>query len=150
MPGNCISLSSECKNLTISFVKGWGRSYRRQEVTDCPAWLEILLWLVAYESKFHANVIYLTFVKKNYSVLLKYIQYRGMSHIYDSSIQFHLLHILRFAWLPFDSNFMVAAFWFYFNFFQKYLPSVYQNLISKPMPQLWFSINWKFLWKFWC
>lgn len=43
MPGNCISLSSECKNLTISFVKGWGRSYRRHEVTDCPAWLEILL-----------------------------------------------------------------------------------------------------------
>ena len=80
MPGNCISLSSECKNLTISFVKGWGRSYRRQEVTDCPAWLEILLWLVAYESKFHANVTYLTFVKK-YSVLLKYIQYRVMSHI---------------------------------------------------------------------
>lgn len=27
----------------ISFAKGWGPKYSRQEVTSCPTWLEVLL-----------------------------------------------------------------------------------------------------------
>jgi len=43
LPGGCIQIPPECKNLTVSFVKGWGKAYTRQDVTECPAWLEILL-----------------------------------------------------------------------------------------------------------
>lgn len=27
----------------VSFAKGWGPNYHRQEITECPCWLEILL-----------------------------------------------------------------------------------------------------------
>ncbi|XP_064096734.1 mothers against decapentaplegic homolog 6-like isoform X3 [Macrobrachium nipponense] len=30
-------------SVRVSFAKGWGRNYHRQEITECPCWLEILL-----------------------------------------------------------------------------------------------------------
>lgn len=30
-------------SVRISFAKGWGPNYSRQEVTACPCWLEVLL-----------------------------------------------------------------------------------------------------------
>lgn len=30
-------------SVRISFAKGWGPNYSRQEVTGCPCWLEVLL-----------------------------------------------------------------------------------------------------------
>lgn len=30
-------------SVRISFAKGWGPKYSRQEVTACPCWLEVLL-----------------------------------------------------------------------------------------------------------
>lgn len=41
--GACIPVPIGVRCLTISLIKGWGRKYRRQEVTECPAWLEIIL-----------------------------------------------------------------------------------------------------------
>jgi len=41
--GSCLPLPQESRCITISLIKGWGKHYRRQEVTDCPAWLEIVL-----------------------------------------------------------------------------------------------------------
>ncbi|CAG9835887.1 unnamed protein product [Diabrotica balteata] len=33
----------DTNSITISFVKGWGPNYCRQEIASCPCWLEILL-----------------------------------------------------------------------------------------------------------
>ncbi|CAG5099333.1 Oidioi.mRNA.OKI2018_I69.XSR.g16455.t1.cds [Oikopleura dioica] len=41
--GACIPVPIAARCLTISLIKGWGRKYRRQEVTECPAWLEIII-----------------------------------------------------------------------------------------------------------
>lgn len=30
-------------SVRISFAKGWGPKYHRQEITGCPTWLEVLL-----------------------------------------------------------------------------------------------------------
>lgn len=30
-------------SVRISFAKGWGQGYSRQEITACPCWLEVLL-----------------------------------------------------------------------------------------------------------
>ena len=60
-PGHCLNIYSEAarrraptvskphfgpvdpNSVRISFAKGWGPKYSRQEVTSCPTWLEILL-----------------------------------------------------------------------------------------------------------
>lgn len=43
---------------------------------------------------------------------------------------------------------MIAAFWFYFNFFHEIVTLHVPKPHFKPMPQLlWFSIKRKFLWK---
>lgn len=30
-------------SVRISFVKGWGQSYKRQDIKSCPCWLEVIL-----------------------------------------------------------------------------------------------------------
>lgn len=62
-PGHCLNIFSEAarahlpvgsmsrphvgpidpNSVRISFAKGWGPKYSRQEVTSCPTWLEVLL-----------------------------------------------------------------------------------------------------------
>ncbi|XP_067013036.1 mothers against decapentaplegic homolog 6 [Anabrus simplex] len=57
-PGHCLNIfergKAQCRQLAhtgpvdpnsvrISFAKGWGPKYSRQEVTACPCWLEVLL-----------------------------------------------------------------------------------------------------------
>lgn len=33
----------DANSVRISFAKGWGPKYSRQEITSCPCWLEVLL-----------------------------------------------------------------------------------------------------------
>lgn len=33
----------DTNSVRISFVKGWGPNYQRNEVKSCPCWLEVLL-----------------------------------------------------------------------------------------------------------
>ena len=30
-------------SVRVSFVKGWGQSYKRQDIKTCPCWLEVIL-----------------------------------------------------------------------------------------------------------
>lgn len=30
-------------SVRISFVKGWGQTYKRQDIKSCPCWLEVYL-----------------------------------------------------------------------------------------------------------
>lgn len=30
-------------SVRISFVKGWGQTYKRQDIKSCPCWLEVIL-----------------------------------------------------------------------------------------------------------
>ena len=106
MPGNCISLSSECKNLTISFVKGWGRSYRRQEVTDCPAWLEILLWVIVMSNW---DSFYFCTNHTRYFVIIFDIQVWVifMTHYFDSICCIFCDFILIIGWQLYDRCFLI-------------------------------------------
>ncbi|KAF6203743.1 hypothetical protein GE061_002077 [Apolygus lucorum] len=71
-PGHCLNIYSEAarrrtptvsrphfgpvdpNSVRISFAKGWGPKYSRQEVTSCPTWLEILLSPIS--NKYFYNV----------------------------------------------------------------------------------------------
>lgn len=30
-------------SVRISFLKGWGQTYKRQDIKSCPCWLEVIL-----------------------------------------------------------------------------------------------------------
>lgn len=50
----------DINSVRISFAKGWGPKYSRQEVTSCPCWLEVLLapcrWSLQLIMKVHSLV----------------------------------------------------------------------------------------------
>lgn len=47
----------DVNSVRISFAKGWGPKYSRQEVTSCPCWLEVLLapcrWSIPHHYHYH-------------------------------------------------------------------------------------------------
>ncbi|XP_049797557.1 mothers against decapentaplegic homolog 6 [Schistocerca nitens] len=43
VPDRCAEGPVDPNSVRISFAKGWGPKYSRQEVTACPCWLEVLL-----------------------------------------------------------------------------------------------------------
>lgn len=50
----------DINSVRISFAKGWGPKYSRQEVTSCPCWLEVLLapcrWSLQFVTKVYSLV----------------------------------------------------------------------------------------------
>lgn len=48
----------DINSVRISFAKGWGPKYSRQEVTSCPCWLEVLLAPCRWSLQLVTNTVY--------------------------------------------------------------------------------------------
>lgn len=63
-PPSPIGFSSgpvDVNSVRISFAKGWGPKYSRQEVTSCPCWLEVLLAPCRWSSR---SLVFLLFTPR--------------------------------------------------------------------------------------